>query len=227
MTLFGRTTRAILAVIVGWAVPATAQAADRSSDGAVVVLASTATEHGFGSGTIVAKSGIVVRVLTANHVATHGTLSLRFDDGAVFPAHILTQFPDRDLALIEASVDPARAANLHVAPVAAPRSHELVHIWGSGVNGPAFETGAIASVGAEMPDGPANGRYALGCATCHQGDSGGGIFDAQGDLVGVYLGYFIMGSGPNVSVAELPGNDVLNLAWSAPASMVAEADFSR
>jgi S1-C subfamily serine protease len=195
----------------------------------VIVLAKTATENGFGAGTIVAKDGDLVRVLTANHVATHGALSVEFDGGAVYPARIVSAFPSHDLAVIEADVDPVLAATLHPAAVAQPRSHEPVHIWGSGVNGPALETASIEAVGAELPDGPANGRYALGCKACHEGDSGGGVFDAQGELVGIYVGFFVMDAGPNVSVAELPSPDALRIArgQAAPATTLASLDFSK
>jgi S1-C subfamily serine protease len=194
----------------------------------VIVLAKTATDNGYGAGTIVAMDGNVVRVLTANHVATHGALSVQFDGGAVYPARIVSAFPNNDLAVIEAVVDPILAGTLHPAPVADPRSHEPVHIWGSGVNGPALESASIESVGAQLPDGPANGRYALGCRACHEGDSGGGVFDARGELVGVYVGFFVMDSGPNVSVAELPSPEALRIARapSAPSvTTVASAGF--
>jgi serine protease Do len=218
-----------IALILACALPAVAAAAGRAADGAVIVLAKTATENGFGAGTIVAKDGDLIRVLTANHVATHGALSVQFDGGAVYPARVVSEFPKHDLAVIEAEVDPILAGTLHPAPVAVPRSHEPVHIWGSGVNGPALETASIAAVGAQLPDGPPNGRYALGCSKCHEGDSGGGVFDAQGELVGVYVGFFVMDSGQNVSVAELPSPDALRIARapSAPATTIASADFSK
>jgi S1-C subfamily serine protease len=228
MAHLGRTALGtILVLTAGFVAPAAAQAADRTADGAVVVIAQTATENGFGAGTIVAMSGDVIRVLTADHVATHGALSVRFDGGAEFPAHIVSQFPSHDLAVIEAEVDPLLAGTLHPAPVAAPLSHEPVHIWGSGVNGPAFETASVQAVGAELPDGPANGRYALGCDTCHQGDSGGGVFDARGDLVGVYVGYFVMDEGTRISVAQLPSAEALSFARiGTPGTAVASAGFT-
>jgi len=219
--------RLIAAALFALVAPATAQAANRASDGAVVVLVASPGHAGIGSGTILAVNGTEVRVLTANHVATFGSPSLRFDDGTVVPAHVVMQNAGHDLAIIAANVDPARAAKLHPATVAAPHSNEAVHIWGSGYGGPAFETGAIAAVGAEMPDGPANGRYALGCDTCHQGDSGGGIFNAQGQLVGVYVGYFVMDSGPRISVAEVPTPDALNVARSVAPATTASTSTAR
>jgi S1-C subfamily serine protease len=149
---------------------------------------------------------------------------VQFDDGSSVPAHIVAQFPQRDVAVIEATVSPAVAATLHTATVAAPRSSEAVHIWGSGVNGPAEELAAVSTVGAPMPDGPANNRFALGCDTCHRGDSGGGVFNARGELVGIFVGYFVLDSGTHVSVAELAPAEALNIARSTmPAATLGAA----
>jgi hypothetical protein len=201
----------------GCAVPASAATTippDRSAEGAVVVTALTDRERGVGAGTIVAVSGPTVRIVTAKHVATFGLLSVRIADQVV-PAHIVSFVPGQDVAVIEASVDPARAATLHVATLGAPKPHEAVHVWGSGVDGPAYEPGAIVEPGAPLPDGPAQGRYALACSLCHRGDSGGGVFDASGALVGVYVGYFEYDSGARVSVATIPA-DAVRTAASVP-----------
>jgi len=222
----------ILAAALTLATTTTALAAGRSADGGVIVIGHVPGADGFGAGTIVAVNGNTIRVLTANHVATFGrSLSVRFDDGTSVPAHVIAQFPKRDIAVIEAAVDPAVASTLHAAAVAAPHSSEPVHIWGSGVNGPAEELAAVSTVGAAMPDGPANGRFALGCDTCHQGDSGGGVFNARGELVGVFVGYFIMETGSHVSVAELAPAEALSIARSAapatiPSTTVATATDS-
>ncbi len=213
---------AVLSLVLGSlalrnAVPASAEPTllpDRAADGAVVVTALTERERGVGAGTIVAVSGANVRIVTAKHVATFGLLSVRLDD-VVVPAHIVSFVPGEDVAVIEATVDPERAARLHVAPLGAPRAHEIVHVWGSGVDGPAYEPGAIAQPGAPLPDGPAQGRYTLACTLCHRGDSGGGVFDASGALVGVYVGYFTYDSGARVSVATVP-TDAVRTALAIP-----------
>ena len=200
--------------------PVATMAADRGSDGGVIVVGHVPGSNAFGAGTIVGINGGNVRILTANHVAKFGTLSVQFDgDSTAVPAHIVAQFPQRDIAVIEATVDPAAAATLHTAPVAAPRSSEAVHIWGSGVDGPAEELAAVSTVGAPMPDGPANNRFALGCDTCHRGDSGGGVFNARGELVGIFVGYFVLDSGAHVSVAELAPAEALSIARSASPGM--------
>jgi hypothetical protein len=203
---------ALLCVAVGLVTPATAHATDRTSDGAVIVLARSYAEVAYGAGTIVAQDGQTIRIITANHVVAFGAPNVRFDDGATVAARILVEFPTRDLAIIEARVDPDRAASLHPATIAEPRSFEPVHIWGSGHNGPALENAAIEVLGNDLPDGPANHRYALECESCHRGDSGAGIFDADGALVGVYVGYFEWDSA-RLSVAEVLPAGATGTIW--------------
>ncbi len=188
-----------------------AAVADRSAEGSVIVLATQGSVHGIGVGTVIAKAGTHVRVLTAAHVATHGTLQLRLQDGSESPARLVVAVAGRDLALIEADVAVASAASLQAALVARPEAAELVHVWGSGNDGPAYETATVRNVGRDLPDGAPHGRYALGCALCHEGDSGAGIYNERGELVGVYIGYFEVTSG-RVSVAELPTGDVVTAA---------------
>jgi len=180
-----------------------ATAAGRTDDGAVVVLAAGVKDDGIGAGTIVGLQGTMIRVVTAKHVATFGAPSIRFDDGTVVRARIEALIPGQDLAVLDADVDAARAGTVHVAAIARPRLHAAVHVWGSGYNGPALEPAAVSNVSGELPDGPARARYALTCALCHRGDSGGGVFDQAGHLVGVFTGYFSVDSG-RLSVAEIP-----------------------
>jgi hypothetical protein len=189
---------------------------ERAAEGAVVVVASSPTQIGTGAGTIVSIDGDSVRVLTAEHVATFGTLTIRFANDASAPAQIRARLPGHDLAIIEAIVDPARAADLHAATVGSARPGEPVHVWGSGLDGPAFEPARVAAIGGDLPDGPARGRYEVACGLCHRGDSGAGVFDAHGTLVGVYVGYFTFDSGERVGVAETPES-----AWKIARSKTA------
>lgn len=202
-TAFATVATTLALSTLGVTAASAASASDRLADGAITIRASGATADGIGSGTIIARNGTTIRVLTAKHVATFGSLTIRFEDGTRVAAHLLSSMPDRDLAVVEADVPAALAPSLHAAIVAAPRAQDAVHVWGSGLNGPAFEPGAVGSVGADLPDGAAHGRYALACNLCHEGDSGGGVFDTQGRLVGVYIGYF-SGNAERISVAESP-----------------------
>ncbi len=186
---------------------AQAAEADRSSEGGVVVLATSGSHHGIGAGTVVAKAGASLLILTAAHVATFGVLELRLADASEVPARLVSVMPGRDLALIEAALPENLAAQLQAAPLARPLAAEVVHVWGSGNDGPAFETGTVTSVGRNLPDGAPRGRYAFGCALCHEGDSGAGLFNERGELVGVYIGYFAL-EHARISIAELPATAV-------------------
>ena len=201
---------ALIAIAAATVVPndASSAATERSAEGAVVVTAETATERGTGAGTIVALTGDDVRIVTAKHVATFGSLTVRFDGDRSSPARILSLMPGHDLAVIETTVAPAVAADLRAARVGTARSGEPVHVWGSGFDGPAYETASVTETGGALPDGPARGRYEVACTLCHRGDSGAGIFDARGDLVGIYVGYYTYDSGERVGVAELPADAV-------------------
>ena len=218
------TVVALAALLTSLAAPAFATTATpRSAEGAVVVVATTASERGIGAGTIVAASGDRVRILTAKHVAVFGALSVRFGDAdQAAPARILATIPGHDIAVIEATVDPAVAASLRVAHVGAVREREAVHVRGSGLDGPDFEPAAVTQTRGDLPDGPAAGRYALACALCHRGDSGAGVFDAAGDLVGVYVGYWTYENGARVSIAEIP-SAATDVALSTPFAAVTVA----
>lgn len=192
---------------------------DRTMEGAVVVTASGSTRDGIGAGTIVAIDGNRVAVLTAKHVATFGSLTIHFPSGAQAAAHIATLIDDRDLALVEADTDAATVASLHAASIGTPAPYEPVHVWGSGHDGPAFETAATQNVGAPLPDGDVRARFAVTCRLCHEGDSGAGIFDAGGALIGVYVGYFVMDDG-RVGVAErMLDHDALVASGIRPATL--------
>ncbi len=219
---------AVAAVFCGLASTSPVSAMSRLDEGAVVLRASGIHSDGVGAGTIVGIVGTTVRIITAKHVATFGALTVRFGDGERFPAHIVESFATRDLAIIEAEAPPEIAATLHAAPLAEATSRASVHVWGSGLNGPSFEPASTDRIGAPLPDGAAHGRFAMACTLCHEGDSGAGVFDEQGRLVGVYIGYFAESTASRVSVAETADAAVVTLArlnsHAAPSTSVAVTD---
>lgn len=197
---------AIVLATVAFGASATSDAfaRDRSNEGAVVIRASGATLDGIGEGTIVAVSGSTVRILTAKHVATYGPLTILFEDGTRASAHVLETMPDRDLAIVEADVAPDFARSVHAAAIAAPLEADPIHLWGNGRDDKAPMVAAVGIPGADLPDGAAKGRFAFACSRCHEGNSGAGLFDADGHLVGVYVGYFGTASSDRISIAENP-----------------------
>jgi len=189
---------------------------ERQAQGGVVINAATTDgQRAYGAGTVIAAQGSRVDVITAKHVAVAGALTLRFDDGTSAPARIALLIPDRDLAVIEASVNPSFASSLHVAPIGRPVNSAALHVWGSGHDGPSFEPGNAGHVGAQLPDGAPKSRYQIACELCHQGDSGGGVFDQNGNLIGVYVGFFEAGSS-RVQIAEQPLDDSTLAAAGVP-----------
>jgi hypothetical protein len=181
----------------------------------VQVTALTPSLRGTGAGTIVAIAGGHVRIITAKHVAVFGRLSVQFASGASEPATILSLVPGHDVAVIEALVPLEVSRQLHAAPIGAARAHETVHVQGGGSDTDASESASVTEVGGKMPDGSANGRYELACTRCHIGDSGAGVIDAHGALVGVYVGYYTYDTGARVGVAEIP-EEAARVAVTAP-----------
>jgi hypothetical protein len=192
------------------------------ADSAVQVTALTPTLRGTGAGTIVAIAGGHVRIITAKHVAVFGKLAVQFASGASAPASILSLVPGHDIAVIEAVVTPEVAGQLHAAALGFARPHESVHVHGNGSGGQGSEVASVTELGGEMPDGPAHGRYELSCNLCHPGDSGAGVLDASGAIVGVYVGYFTYDSGARVGVAEIP-EEAVRVAMTTPYDTVVAA----
>jgi len=185
------------------------------ADSAVEVTALTPTLRGTGAGTIVAVAGEHVRIVTAKHVAVFGKLAVQFANGAGAPASILSLVPGHDVAVIEAVVPLDVAGRLHAAALGVARPHERVHIQGSGSGAQSSEVASVTELGGKMPDGPARGRYELSCTLCHPGDSGAGVLDASGAIVGVYVGYFAYDTGARVGVAEIP-EEAVRVAMTTP-----------
>jgi len=199
------------------AAPATSEAfGERQAQGGVVINAATTDgQRAYGAGTVISAQGSHVEILTAKHVAVAGDLTIRFDDGTVAPATVALLVPNRDLAVVSASVDPDFASSLHVAAITHPTSSASLHVWGSGHDGPSFEPGSVGTVGAKLPDGDVKSRYEINCDLCHQGDSGAGVFDENGNLIGVYVGFFEVGA-DRVQVAEQPLDDATLAAAGVP-----------
>lgn len=196
---------AVLALLVLQKMPELSAGSEASPRGSVVVLGSDGTMRGTGAGTVIDVFGEHVRILTAKHVAVFGNLVVRFNPTTSFPAHVVDLEEGHDVAVIEAIVPLRTASELPVATAGVAREDEQVVIAGTDANGlPDRESAQVTQTRGELPDGPANGRFALSCALCHVGDSGAGVFDSTGALVGVYVGFWTYDDGDRVSVAENP-----------------------
>jgi len=185
--------------------PALSAGPEVSSNGSVVVLGISSTTRATGAGTVVEVSGEHVRILTAKHLAVYGGLTVRLNSETTVAARVLTLIAGHDVAVIEAIVPARVASQLHSARIGEAKQAEHVTIGGSQADGrPDAEAASVIQTGGNLPDGAANGRFELSCSLCHPGDSGAGVFDGAGNLVGVYVGFWTYDDGQRVSIAEFP-----------------------
>jgi Trypsin-like peptidase domain len=173
---------------------------------AVVTARVTPDSEAVGAGVILAVSPNVI-VLTAGHLAARKNLAVRTFAGEQLRIIAEYQIADRDLALIVASgackgCEAAEAADAILA--GAP-----VHVWGNPLGRRYVETsGTIADLHPAIPGFRTNGRFALACDECAVGDSGGGVFDERGRLLGIVTEGWEGGKGPKRVIAE-PVNHAL------------------
>jgi hypothetical protein len=193
------------------AAPAHADSLDAVRDTAVVVIATARDKEAVGSGVVVDATPTHIRVLTARHVALFGELVIRVH-GSSRRAHIVRTWPDHDLALIDADVDPMHFGSIQSARVGTPSGAGApIVILGSGDT---FETallpGSIDTLDPALPDGPANGRFTIACAKCAHGDSGSGIFDKDGMLIGILSAAWVTPAGKVVMLVAEPAAEILD-----------------
>jgi hypothetical protein len=199
---------------------ARADSLDGVRDTAVVVIATARDKEAIGSGVIVDATPTHIRVLTARHVALFGELVIRVH-GSSRRAHIVRTWPDHDLALIDADVDLMHFGSIQSAHVGMPSGAGApIVILGSGDT---FETallpGSIDALDPALPDGPANGRFTIACAKCAHGDSGSGIFDQEGMLIGILSAAWVTPTGKVVMLVAEPAAEILQAGPTTGSSL--------
>lgn len=173
---------------------------------AVVTARVTPESEAVGAGVILAVSPNVI-VLTAGHLAARKNLAVRTFAGEQLRIIAEYQVADRDLALIVASgactgCEAAETADTILAGT-------LVHVWGNPLGRRYVQTsGTIADLHPVIPGFATNGRFALACDGCVVGDSGGGVFDERGRLLGIVTEGWDGGKGSKRVIAE-PANHAL------------------
>jgi S1-C subfamily serine protease len=154
----------------------------------MVIVSSHIDEHrdSIGAGVVVAVQPRRIRVVTARHVADSGPVTI-WIEGRPWPAEIVRTFADRDLAVVEAvdvRLDTRHVRAALVGDLASAGSE--LYVWGENEDGLRIESARLVSPAYEPPIGAAaEPLVSIACDTCAPGDSGGGIFDAQGKLLAV------------------------------------------
>jgi hypothetical protein len=159
---------------------------DQNAAQTVIVTSTERDKVHLGAGVVVSQSGSGLVVVTAAHVVEEGGLTVTTLTGQVLNVTNIARLPGFDLAVITTSsyFGPVREAK-----VGTPALGALVHVWGHRAAHPYIESaGSISDLDPRLPEGPANGRFAIDCATCDHGDSGAGVFDSAGRLVGILEG---------------------------------------
>jgi serine protease Do len=135
-----------------------------------------------GSGFIISSSGIIV---TNNHVVNQAkTVSVTLSDGSTLPARVLGTDSRTDLAVLKINagrplpyVDLGSSANV--------QPGEWVVAMGNpfGLGG-SVTAGIVSALGRNIGDGPYD-RFIQVDAPINEGNSGGPLFDQQGQVIGV------------------------------------------
>lgn len=143
--------------------------------------------HGAGAGVVWRPGGIIV---TNNHVVSRGKSRIRLLNGDLFPARLIAQRPDIDLAILQAETSDAVNVDLPVAPIADSRGLRIGqialaigHPWGQ-IG--AVSAGVISSLGSvPLQDGSGSIALIRSDVGLAPGNSGGPLMNASGGVIGI------------------------------------------
>jgi S1-C subfamily serine protease len=147
----------------------------------------TATPSATGSGVVIIDRGVI---LTSLHVvAGAARVRVEFEDGLVSDAQVLSQQPENDLAILQASKipDDLRAATLRSAKHLIEGEHVTAIGFPFGI-GPSVSHGVISGLKREYqsPDGAQRLSNLIQFdAAANPGSSGGPLVNAAGEVVGI------------------------------------------
>ncbi len=169
------------------ALPSIANLVDRVSPSVVNIVVTTdsgeTTSEGQGSGFIISDK---LEVVTNYHVIEGGTnIEIEFNDGRRYDAKILGTDEETDLALLQIqTTDKIPHVNFHQ-----PRDLRIGD-WVVAIGNPfgigqSTSLGVISAIGREKVDSGSYVDYIQTDATINRGNSGGPLFNLNGDVVGV------------------------------------------
>ena len=169
------------------ALPSIANLVDRVSPSVVNIVVTTdsgeTTSEGQGSGFIISDK---LEVVTNYHVIDGGTnIEIEFNDGRRSDAKILGTDEETDLALLQIqTTDKIPHVNFHQ-----PRDLRIGD-WVVAIGNPfgigqSTSLGVISAIGREKVDSGSYVDYIQTDATINRGNSGGPLFNLNGDVVGV------------------------------------------
>jgi S1-C subfamily serine protease len=154
----------------------------------MVIVSSHIADHrdAIGAGVVVAVTPHRIRVVTARHVADNGPVTV-WIKGHAWPGEIVRTFANRDLAVVDAADPRLDARRIQAATVAdSVEEGSDLSVWGENETGLRPEGARLVSATYDPPgEVTAAPLVSIACDLCTHGDSGAGIFDNQGRLVGI------------------------------------------
>ena len=184
-------------------------AADVTLDGReLTVLITTSSTEGtmIGAGVVFGRSADLT-VLTAAHVLKESSMPvLRTRDGRQIEVRSIEKVPGHDLALIH--ITPPEAPFRSAVP-GRPVAGESLTVWGH-PRGRAFtrSRGMVLDIDPQLAIVPDRG-FTIACPSCDIGDSGAGVFDERGNLLGILVSAMVNAGGHKIgvwAVESLPGD---------------------
>ncbi|RKQ70921.1 serine protease Do [Litorimonas taeanensis] len=169
------------------ALPSIADLVERVSPSVVNIVVTTetgeTTSEGQGSGFVISNKNEVV---TNYHVIDGGTnIEIEFNDGRRYPARILGTDEETDLALLQIKT-------LEVIPHVSFQAQNDLRIgdWVVAIGNPfgigqSTSLGVISAIGRERVESGSYVDYIQTDATINRGNSGGPLFNLDGEVVGV------------------------------------------
>lgn len=169
------------------ALPSIADLVDQVSPSVVNIVVTTdtgeTTSEGQGSGFIISKE---LEVVTNYHVIEGGThITIEFNDGRSYPAEIIGTDEETDLALLRIDTN-ERIPHVNFHSGSELRIGDWVVAIGNPFGiGQSTSLGVISAIGREKVDSGSYVDYIQTDATINRGNSGGPLFNLEGDVVGV------------------------------------------
>jgi len=149
----------------------------------VLIAGVIGAQPAYGCGVIVDEQRSTVTILTAAHNLQIQRAEFVTVGGDRLQAERTSVIPNHDLALVT-TARPAgafRVAHLASQPAVGTR----VRLWGPIDTEPfTLQDAVVREIDPRVTDPPV-GAFALDCAACGHGDSGTGVFDDRGDLLGI------------------------------------------
>ncbi len=164
-------------------------------DPALLAGTGATSASGLGSGVLVTADG---KVLTAAHVVhTADAIVVKFVDGTIVPARVLSSAPHADVAVVQLSRVPEGAVVADLGGAATVSTGDPVFVIGAPLGASHTLTAGRISARRTPPSaiaGLAPVEYFQTDAAINQGNSGGPMFDMDGRVIGI-VSYILSRSG--------------------------------